>query len=73
MTKLFLLYTLLCTLFSVNVLGANTIKIGFVLSTLQEERYQKDQKYFIDHAKTLGFEAIVVSAENSPQTQAFCS
>jgi D-xylose transport system substrate-binding protein len=45
------------------------IKIGFVLSTLQEERYQKDQKYFVDEAKKLGVEAIVVSADNSPQTQ----
>ena len=26
--------------------GAAKPKIGFVLSTLQEERYQKDQKYF---------------------------
>ena len=45
------------------------IKIGFVLSTLQEERYQKDQKYFAEEAKALGFEAVMVSAENNPQTQ----
>ncbi len=45
------------------------IKIGFVLSTLQEERYQKDQKYFTEEAKRLGFEPIMVSAENNPQTQ----
>lgn len=45
------------------------IKIGFVLSTLQEERYQKDQKYFIDEAKKLGFTPVLVSAENNPQTQ----
>ncbi len=48
---------------------ADPIKIGFVLSTLQEERYQKDQKYFLDEAKKLGFEAIVVSADNNAQTQ----
>jgi D-xylose transport system substrate-binding protein len=48
---------------------AATPKIGFVLSTLQEERYQKDQKYFLEEAKKLGFEAIVVSADNNPQTQ----
>jgi D-xylose transport system substrate-binding protein len=44
-------------------------KIGFVLSTLQEERYQKDQKYFIEEAKKLGLEPIVVSSDNNAQTQ----
>lgn len=48
---------------------AEKVKIGFVLSTLQEERYQKDQKYFTEEAKRLGFEPILVSAENNPQTQ----
>jgi D-xylose transport system substrate-binding protein len=48
---------------------AKPIKIGLVLSTLQEERYQKDQKYFIAEAKKLGFEPIVVSADNNAQTQ----
>jgi ABC-type xylose transport system substrate-binding protein len=48
---------------------AAPMKIGLVLSTLQEERYQKDQKYFNEEAKKLGFEAIVVSADNNPQTQ----
>ncbi|MGZ3652843.1 MAG: sugar ABC transporter substrate-binding protein [Bdellovibrionota bacterium] len=45
-------------------------KIGFVLSTLQEERYQKDKKYFAEEAAKLGFEPIVVSADNNAQTQA---
>src|SRR5947207_30096 len=49
---------------------AGPVKVGFVLSTLQEERYQKDQKYFIEEAKKLGFEPLVVSADNNPQTQA---
>ncbi len=49
--------------------AAEPMKIGFVLSTLQEERYQKDQKYFIDEAKKLGFTPIVVSADNNAQTQ----
>lgn len=48
---------------------AEKVKIGFVLSTLQEERYQKDQKFFTDEAKKLGFEPIMVSAENNSQTQ----
>jgi D-xylose transport system substrate-binding protein len=45
------------------------IKIGFVLSTMQEERYQKDQKFFAEEAKKLGFEAVMVAADNNPQTQ----
>jgi D-xylose transport system substrate-binding protein len=50
-------------------LAADPIKIGFVLSTLQEERYLKDKKFFLDEAQKLGFEAVVVSADNNPQTQ----
>lgn len=49
--------------------GDNRLKVGFVLSTLQEERYQKDQKYFLDEAKKLGFDAFVVSSDNNPQVQ----
>lgn len=49
---------------------AETIKIGFVLSTLQEERYLKDQKYFAEEAKKLGFTPLMVAADNNPQTQA---
>jgi D-xylose transport system substrate-binding protein len=45
------------------------MKIGFVLSTLQEERYQKDLKFFKAEAEKLGFEPVMVSAENNEQTQ----
>ncbi len=55
---------------SSSLASANKIKIGFLLATLKEERYQKDQKYFIEEAKRLGFEPILVSADNSPQVQA---
>lgn len=55
---------------SATTLAATKPKIGFVLSTLQEERYQKDKKFFIEEANRLGFDAIVVSADNNPQTQA---
>lgn len=59
----------LSILLSSLVVFAGPVKIGLVLSTLQEERYQKDKKYFIEEAKKLGFEPIVVSADNNPQTQ----
>lgn len=52
------------------VAHAETVKIGFVLSTMQEERYQKDKKYFEDAAKKLGAEVIFASADNSERTQA---
>ncbi len=52
-----------------NAALAAPVKIGLVLSTLQEERYQKDLKYFKDEAAKLGFEPVVVSADNNPQTQ----
>lgn len=67
MKRAFSLFAVLCLLTS--AVFAAPVKIGFVLSTLQEERYQKDQKYFIEEAKKLGFEPIVVSADNNPQTQ----
>ncbi len=45
--------------------AAEPMKMGFVLSTLQEERYQKDQKYFQEEAQKLGFTAVMVSADNN--------
>ncbi len=63
-----ILFTALTILTTAAAVAA-PIKIGLVLSTLQEERYQKDQKYFIEEAKKLGFEPIVVSADNNAQTQ----
>lgn len=62
------LFLIITVLVSVTSLAA-PMKIGFVLSTLQEERYLKDQKHFLDEAKKLGFEAVIVSADNNPQTQ----
>jgi D-xylose transport system substrate-binding protein len=62
-------FLLLFLAFAQSAIAADKIKIGFVLSTMQEERYQKDQKYFAEEAKRLGFEPIMVSADNNPQTQ----
>ena len=67
--KFVFILSILTVVFSMQV-KASPMKIGFVLSTLQEERYQKDKQYFIDRAAKLGFEPIVVSADNNPQTQA---
>jgi D-xylose transport system substrate-binding protein len=62
----FLAFFLSCAVFCA---FAKPIKIGFLLSTLQEERYLKDKKYFEDEAKKLGAEVIFFSADNSERTQ----
>ncbi len=51
-------------------LAAEKIKIGFVLSTMQEERYLKDKMYFEAAAKKLGAEVVFASCDNSERTQA---
>src|SRR5262249_41052773 len=38
--------------------------VAFLLSTLQEERYQKDQKYFEAKAKELGLDPFTLAADN---------
>ena len=45
------------------------IRIGFVLATLQEERYAKDKRYFEQAAQAEGAEVIFASANNSEQEQ----
>ena len=45
-------------------------KIGFILSTMQEERYQRDRKVFEETVKALGGEVAFSSCNNNEQTQA---
>jgi D-xylose transport system substrate-binding protein len=45
-------------------------KIGFILSTMQEERYQRDKKVFEETVKKLGGQVYFASCNNSEQTQA---
>ncbi len=45
------------------------VKVGFLLKTMQEERYQKDRKAFIDKAESMGAEVVFDSANNNEQTQ----
>lgn len=45
-------------------------KIGFILSTMQEERYQKDKKYFTEAVEKAGGEVVFASCNNSEATQA---
>lgn len=58
-----------CALFTVHAY-AKAPKIGFILSTMQEERYQKDKKAFEDAVKKLGGTVVFASCNNNEQTQA---
>ena len=49
---------------------AGGTKIGFLLSTMQEERYQKDKSVFEATITKLGGETVFSSANNNEQTQA---
>ncbi len=44
-------------------------KVAFLLSTLQEERYKKDQKYFEDTARSKGLDVFTLSADNDNARQ----
>jgi D-xylose transport system substrate-binding protein len=43
--------------------------VAFLLSTLQEERYQKDVKYFEAHARELGLDVVTLAADNDNAKQ----
>jgi len=45
-------------------------KIGFILSTMQEERYQRDKRVFEETVTKLGGKVVFASCNNSEQTQA---
>ncbi len=45
------------------------VKIGFLLKTMQEERYQRDKAAFLAKAKALGAGVIFDSANNDEQAQ----
>ena len=44
-------------------------EVAFLLSTLQEERYQKDVKYFEARAKELGMRVVTLAADNDGAKQ----
>jgi D-xylose transport system substrate-binding protein len=45
------------------------VKIGFLLKTMQEERYQRDKAAFIAKAESMGAEVVFDSANNDEQIQ----
>jgi D-xylose transport system substrate-binding protein len=48
---------------------AKDVKIGFILKTMQEERYQRDKAVFIKKAESLGGKVYFASANNDEQVQ----
>jgi D-xylose transport system substrate-binding protein len=44
-------------------------QVAFLLSTLQEERYQKDVRYFEARARELGIDTVTLAADGDNQTQ----
>lgn len=46
-----------------------TVKIGFLLKTMQEERYRTDKARFITHAESLGANVLFDSSGNNELTQ----
>src|SRR5579885_630867 len=63
----------LCVLSMIAPIAAKAdgkVKVGFILSTMQEERYQRDKRVFEETAKALGADVVFASCNNSEQTQA---
>ncbi len=69
--KLFPLFLAACavTIFSASLAAAKPVKIGFILKTMQEERYQRDKAAFIKAAEALGAKVYFDSANNDEQVQ----
>jgi D-xylose transport system substrate-binding protein len=49
--------------------GEGDGKVAFLLSTLQEERYKKDEKYFEETARSRGLASFTLSADNDNARQ----
>ena len=45
------------------------VKVGFILKSMQEERYQKDKAIFTEKAESLGAQVYFASANNEEQMQ----
>ena len=66
------LFALFATVFQLTIENhaEAKVKIGFILSTMQEERYQRDKEVFTKVVEQLGGEVVFASCNNNEQTQA---
>ncbi len=69
MTRLLVACVAAATLVACSGAGAGGDKVALLLSTLQEERYKKDQRYFEDAAKEAGLSSFTLSADNDNARQ----
>ncbi len=68
-SAIFVFTTFVFTLFSANFVMAKKVKIGFLLKTMQEERYQRDKAAFIAKGESLGAKVYFDSANNDEGMQ----
>lgn len=66
--SLFVACFLFMTLMS-GAAAAKTTKVGFILKTMQEERYKRDKAAFTDKAEAMGARVYFDSANNDEQSQ----
>lgn len=71
MRKLFILLAFLSVFMSSPGLASERIKIGFLLKTMQEQRYETDKATFLGKAKELGAIPLFDSCHNNELTQMF--
>lgn len=64
------LAVMMATIAATTAAHAAPPKIGFILSTMQEERYQRDRKVFEETVTKLGGKVVFASCNNNEQTQA---
>ena len=58
-----------CTQQTATKPDSGKIRIGFLMDTLKEERWQRDRDLFVNRANELGAEVIVQSADGKDETQ----
>ena len=61
--------TMTVAMFPIAGAQAADVKIGFLLKTMQEERYQRDKAAFLAKAESMGAKVVFDSANNDEQTQ----
>ena len=69
MSSIFAMILVLTSLIVCQGYQSGTVKIGFILKTMQEERYQKDRAVFLAKAKELGAVALFDSCNNNEMEQ----
>jgi D-xylose transport system substrate-binding protein len=71
MSKMFKLSAVaMVAVFAMSMMAAaQDVTVGFMLKTMQEERYQRDKADFIAKAESMGAKVVFDSANNDEQTQ----